>query len=115
MARSVADCALLFATIAGVKLGQLERSLKGLRLGVPSSLWSTCEPDVERCMDSALATLRELGATVATVRLEHACYGLAATWSISYSETFADHRENSRRAVTTIRQCSSTRSWPRGL
>ena len=94
MARSVADCALLFATIAGVKLGQLERSLKGLRLGVPSSLWSTCEPDVERCMDSALATLRELGATVATVRLEHACYGLAATWSISYSETFADHREN---------------------
>jgi aspartyl-tRNA(Asn)/glutamyl-tRNA(Gln) amidotransferase subunit A len=94
MARSVADCALLFETIAGVKLGQLERSLKGLRLGVPSSLWAACEPDVERCMDGALATLRELGATVAEVRLDHGRYGLAATWSISYSEAFADHHEN---------------------
>jgi aspartyl-tRNA(Asn)/glutamyl-tRNA(Gln) amidotransferase subunit A len=45
-------------------------------------------------MDGALTVLRQLGAAVAEVRLDHARYGLAATWSISYSEAFADHREN---------------------
>ncbi|HZP89174.1 MAG TPA: amidase [Burkholderiales bacterium] len=94
MARSVSDCALLFAALAGVKLAEMAKSLEGTRLGVPSSLWAECEPDVHRCMDEALTTFRQLGATIAEVHLDHARYGLAATWSISYSETFADHREN---------------------
>ncbi|MGH7330757.1 MAG: amidase family protein, partial [Polyangiaceae bacterium] len=86
-------CALLFEAMSGVKLGKIDASVQGVRLGVPERLWGDLAPEVERCMNAAVATLHQLGAKVFAVNLESATHGTPASWAISYHEAFLEHRE----------------------
>jgi aspartyl-tRNA(Asn)/glutamyl-tRNA(Gln) amidotransferase subunit A len=93
MARSVSDCALLFEAMSGRALEKIDVNVQGVKLGVPERLWGECDPEVEVCMNAAIAELHKLGAKVYAVNLPSAVYGTAASWAISYHETFLEHRE----------------------
>ena len=104
LARNVTDAALLFSHMAGrdecdatsvglpepVRLPSAER-LDGIRLGVPDELRGEeggegIEPGVLAAFDATLDLARELGATVSTVSLPHADYGLSAYYVIAPAE-----------------------------
>jgi len=87
LARSVADCALLLQAIAGPDprdsgsssepvpdfSAGLKQGVRGLRLGVPREhFFEMLEPDVERLVREAIATLEQLGGQVEEVSLPHA-------------------------------------------
>jgi len=93
LARSVADCALLLQAIAGPDprdpatsqepvpdySTELSLGVKGLRVGVPRDhFFELVEPDVERLVREAIATLEGLGAEVHEVALPHATHAQAA-------------------------------------
>jgi mandelamide amidase len=64
MARSVADCALLDAVVAGSRALPAV-SLKGLRLGVPRAhFWEPLDAETARLMDDSLARLKDAGAVL---------------------------------------------------
>ena len=93
MARTVRDCALLFEAMSGSALEKIDVDMQGVRLGVPERLWGECDPQVEVCMNAAVAIFHDLGAKIHAVHLPSAVYGTAASWAISYHETFLEHRE----------------------
>ncbi len=78
IARTVFDCAVLLAAIAGHDpldpstvdcpvpeyTRDLEEPVSGLRLGVPSEAWESNDPEVVRLVDDAIAVLGTLGMTV---------------------------------------------------
>jgi len=65
MARTVADAALLLGVLTGASYGQAldRRGLKGARIGVLRQSFDA-HPDVAALMESALETIRRLGAQV---------------------------------------------------
>jgi aspartyl-tRNA(Asn)/glutamyl-tRNA(Gln) amidotransferase subunit A len=106
LARSVADCAALLQAIAGPDprdpsasheavpdfSAELEAGVRGLRLGVPREhFFELVEPEVERAVRGAIATLEGLGARVEEISLPHATHAQAAGNVIMSSEAAAWH------------------------
>ena len=60
MARTVADIALIDSVITGSAI-PAPSNLKGLRFGIPSSLWSNLEPDVEKVVMLVKRKLEDAG------------------------------------------------------
>jgi aspartyl-tRNA(Asn)/glutamyl-tRNA(Gln) amidotransferase subunit A len=99
-ARDVTDCALLYSYMHGrdkcdatsvgrtdeIALPSAER-LDGIRLGIPENLTGEgVEPGVYAAFEATLQTARDLGATVETVALPHADYGLSAYYVLAPAE-----------------------------
>ncbi len=101
-ARTVEDAALLLSVIEGrdqrdstsVDLEpawkvpmRLPNSLQGLRVGIPKEYFvSGMDPDVERSVREAIATLETLGAQIKEISLPHAEYALAVYYVLMPSE-----------------------------
>ena len=100
LARDVTDAALLLHHMHGedprdatsvahpepIAQPTAER-MDGVRLGVPEDLTGEgVEPGVMAAFEAALATARDLGATVERVALPHADYGLSAYYVIAPAE-----------------------------
>ena len=106
LARSVADCAILLQAIAGHDArdhassveavpdfsADLARGAAGLRVGVPREyFFEIVEPEVERLVRLAIATLEQLGARVEEVSLPHVGHAQVAGNVIMSSEAAAWH------------------------
>jgi aspartyl-tRNA(Asn)/glutamyl-tRNA(Gln) amidotransferase subunit A len=106
LARSVGDCALLLRAIAGIDPRDpatsaepvpeyavgLAQGVQGLRVGVPREyFFEVVEPEVERLVDEAIATLERLGAQVQPVSLPHVRHAQVAGNIIMSSEAAAWH------------------------
>jgi aspartyl-tRNA(Asn)/glutamyl-tRNA(Gln) amidotransferase subunit A len=106
IARSVADCAVLLQAIAGHDprdpasstepvpdfSAGLNQGADGLRVGVPREhFFDLLEPDVERLVRAAIATLERLGAHVAEVSLPHAVHAQVAGTAIMVGEAASWH------------------------
>src|SRR5881296_3253116 len=110
MARTVEDCALMLQALAGhdpadpassrepvadylVPLGQ---GIRGLRVGVPRAyFFEGVDAEVEKAFEEALATLRDLGATVTDVEIP----SIQTSWAflaILMAEAFAYHERDVR-------------------
>jgi aspartyl-tRNA(Asn)/glutamyl-tRNA(Gln) amidotransferase subunit A len=99
---TVADVALLMNVISGHDpkdstsvltgvpdhLAELEQPLKDLRLGVVREydLATGIDPQVKSAVDAAIATYRELGATIVELSLPTTEYGIAAYYVIAPCE-----------------------------
>jgi aspartyl-tRNA(Asn)/glutamyl-tRNA(Gln) amidotransferase subunit A len=110
MARTVEDCAYLLGALAGHDaadpassrapvgdyLGQLTRGIQGLRVGVPRAYFlDGVQPEVAAAFERALATLRELGASVADVEIP-SIWTAPAYMAILLAEAFAYHERDLR-------------------
>jgi aspartyl-tRNA(Asn)/glutamyl-tRNA(Gln) amidotransferase subunit A len=72
-------------------LAELERDLRGLRVGVPREYFvAGLEPGVEAAVRAAIDQLAALGATVGEVSLPHTEYGVAAYYLIAPAEASAN-------------------------
>jgi aspartyl-tRNA(Asn)/glutamyl-tRNA(Gln) amidotransferase subunit A len=106
LARSVADCALLLQAIAGADprdpatssepvpdfSAMLEQGVRGLRVGIPREyFFDIVEPEVERLVDEAIATLERLGAQIQSISLPHVEHAQVAGNVIMNSEAAAWH------------------------
>ncbi|MFQ5944758.1 MAG: Asp-tRNA(Asn)/Glu-tRNA(Gln) amidotransferase subunit GatA [Anaerolineae bacterium] len=105
LARSVADCALVLGTVAGhdtedatsldLEVPQyassLDRSLKGVRLGVSEEYFQEgIEPGVEEAVRAAIGVLEELGAELVDVSLPHTKHALPCYYLIAPAEASAN-------------------------
>ena len=110
MARTVEDCALLLHALAGHDpadpassraavpdpLAALRSGIRGLRVGVPRAyFFDGVDAEVEKALEQALATLRDLGATVTDVEIP----SIETSWAflaILMAEAFAYHERDLR-------------------
>jgi aspartyl-tRNA(Asn)/glutamyl-tRNA(Gln) amidotransferase subunit A len=110
MARTVEDCAYLLQALAGHDpadpassrepvgdyVTPLGRGIRGLRVGVPREyFFEGIDPEVEKAFEQALATLRQLGATVEDVEIP-SIQAAAANMVILLAEAFAYHERDLR-------------------
>lgn len=102
IARSVRDAALLLVTLAGPSPGDAtcvaappldldaaaDRSIRGLRIGVPRRALEApgLDPQVAAAFEQALVVLRERGAVTVDVDLPHADLGVATYYVIASAE-----------------------------
>lgn len=107
IAKTVADCALAFQTMAGhdpldsttpnvpvpeycsrdACVAVTEKSLKGLKIGVPKEYFQEgIEPEVENLVRKAIQQFEELGARAVEISLPHTKYGVATYALICHSE-----------------------------
>jgi aspartyl-tRNA(Asn)/glutamyl-tRNA(Gln) amidotransferase subunit A len=101
MTRDVVDAALLLQAIAGYDprdstssqkpvpdyLSDLERGVKGMRLGVPREYFvAGMEPAVERAINDAVRLLERQGASIEEVSLPHSDVALPAYYIIAPAE-----------------------------
>ena len=99
--RSVEDCAILLAAMAGHDpldatssdrpndvRRDFDKGVQGMRLGVPREYYDVegIEPGVKAAIDKALDALRRAGAEIVDVTLPHTDYGLAAYYIIAPTE-----------------------------
>jgi aspartyl-tRNA(Asn)/glutamyl-tRNA(Gln) amidotransferase subunit A len=105
LARSVADTALLFQTMAGydpldstsskrpvpdIHLNG-SRDLKGVRIGVPAEYFiDGIQAEVEQCVRAAIGVLKDLGAEIREVSLPHTEYALPVYYLIAPAEASAN-------------------------
>ncbi|HEX2393148.1 MAG TPA: amidase [Solirubrobacterales bacterium] len=107
MARTVADCAAMFAIVAGhdprdsgsaqvptVDYSRdLDRGASGLRIGVvPSYFFEHLQPAVHDAVREAIATLEGLGAQVVEVEIEHIEGNISAQLTIESCEPSTYHQ-----------------------
>ena len=99
-ARDAADSALMLQCMAGFDerdstsldealpdfSADLDKDLKGLRLGVPEQYLQDLDGQVLRAFEQCLDSLRSLGASISTVQLPHAHLGLACYYIIAPAE-----------------------------
>ncbi len=105
MAREVYDCAAVLQAIAGKDprdstslpapvpnyLRELEKPVKGLRLGIPKEYFSSgMEPGVEATIQQAIKHLEGLGMQVREVSLPNTRYALAVYYLILFAEASAN-------------------------
>ncbi len=101
LARSARDAALLFDSIVGrdprdmtsrpeakgVDLEELERGVKGIRIGIPGQfLGEGLDPEIRACLDQVRDGLAREGATELDVALPHARYAIATYYLIAPAE-----------------------------
>lgn len=102
LARTVKDCAILLSVIAGYdpkdatsadmtvpdyEKAADRRSLAGVTLGLPEEYWREgLHPEVAEVCQKAVATAKELGATIKEVSLPHLPYGVAAYFILASAE-----------------------------
>ena len=101
MARTVEDCAIMLASMAGFDpkdstsanrpvpdfAAACTRSVKGLRIGVPREYrLDGMLPEITAMWEQGLTWLREQGATIADVSLPHTKYGLATYYIVAPAE-----------------------------
>jgi aspartyl-tRNA(Asn)/glutamyl-tRNA(Gln) amidotransferase subunit A len=107
MARTVADCAILFNAIAGHDprdsssateavsdyTADLERGVKGLRIGVvPGYFFHHLQPPVHDAVKAGLKILEGLGAQVLEVNIENIHGNISAQLTIESAEPSAYHQ-----------------------
>jgi len=105
LARSAADAALLFESMAGYDpldassveipvpqyMPQDAHELSGLRVGVPEQYFITgMQKEVELAVRGAIATLKDLGAEVIEVSLPHTEYALPVYYLVAPAEASAN-------------------------
>jgi len=110
MARTVEDCAYLLQALAGHDaadpassrepvpdyVAPLSRGVRGLRVGVVREyFFEGIDPEVEKGFEQALATLRQLGATVEDVQIP-GIQAAGAYTAILLAEAFAYHEHDLR-------------------
>src|SRR5207249_1540481 len=110
MARTVEDCAYLLRATAGHDpadpassrepvpdyVAPLGRGVRGLRVGVPREyFFEGIDPEVEKGFEQALATLRQLGASVQDVQIP-SIQAAGAYTAILLAEAFAYHEHDLR-------------------
>src|SRR5436309_2964609 len=110
MARTVEDCAYLLQALAGYDaadpassrepvpdyVAPLGRGVRGLRVGVPREyFFEGIDPEVEKAFEQALATLRQLGASVEDVQIA-SIQSSGAFMAILLAEAFAYHERDLR-------------------
>src|SRR5712671_6761455 len=110
MARTVEDCAYLLQALAGHDaadpassrepvpdyVAPLGRGVRGLRVGVVREyFFEGIDPEVEKGFEQALATLRQLGATVEDVQIP-GIQSAGAFMAILLAEAFAYHERDLR-------------------
>jgi aspartyl-tRNA(Asn)/glutamyl-tRNA(Gln) amidotransferase subunit A len=111
MTKTVADAADVLQVIAGrdpkdpttVDLpipdygAELERGVRGLRLGVPrSSFFEGAHPEVERAVRAAIDLLGAQGARVLPVEVPHGQLSGSAGWIVAMAEASAFHEKRLR-------------------
>ena len=99
--RDVTDCAIMLGAVAGhdpkdstsVDLpvpdytGELAAEVKGLRIGLPKEYFiKGLDSDVQRAMDEAIATYKQLGAEFVEISLPHTDYAVATYYMIATAE-----------------------------
>jgi aspartyl-tRNA(Asn)/glutamyl-tRNA(Gln) amidotransferase subunit A len=99
--KDVEDAALLLEAIAGydrrdsTSVNQpvppyrtsLQQSIKGMQLGIPREYFvAGMHPEVRAAVEQAIATCKDLGATIVEVSLPHTEYGVAAYYIIAPAE-----------------------------
>jgi aspartyl-tRNA(Asn)/glutamyl-tRNA(Gln) amidotransferase subunit A len=100
-ARNARDAAILMSAIAGYDQrdstsspepvqdyqAQLEKSIKGMRIGVPEEYWvEGTQPGIVSLVKENIERLRQLGAEISPVSLPHTKYGVAAYYIIAPAE-----------------------------
>ncbi|MFH1524867.1 MAG: amidase family protein, partial [Chloroflexota bacterium] len=105
MTRDVYDCAVVMQAIAGKDprdatslpapvpdyLKQLEKPVKGLRMGIPKEYFQAgMEPGVESAIQEAIRKFEELGMEVREVSLPHTNYGLPVYYLLLFAEASAN-------------------------
>jgi aspartyl-tRNA(Asn)/glutamyl-tRNA(Gln) amidotransferase subunit A len=110
MARTVEDCALMLASIAGYDakdpasadvpvgdyIGHLRDGVRGLRLGLPRAWYNEAEgtdAEVMSAFDAALTVLEGLGAELVEVESEPFINSRAVNSTILIAEAYAYHEE----------------------
>ncbi len=101
VARTVQDCAILLASMAGFDPGDstsadlavpdfaaaCRRDIRGLRIGVPREYrMDGMAPEIEALWSQGLAWLRDAGAEIVDVSLPHTKYGLATYYIVAPAE-----------------------------
>ena len=99
--RDVTDCAIMLGAVAGhdpadstsVNLpvpdytGALVSDVKGMKIGLPKECFiEGLDPDVQKAMDEAIATYRQLGAQFVEISLPTLDYSVAAYYLIATAE-----------------------------
>jgi aspartyl-tRNA(Asn)/glutamyl-tRNA(Gln) amidotransferase subunit A len=110
MARTVEDCGFMLQALAGHDatdpassrapvddyVGNIGGGIQGLRIGVPRAyFFDGVDAEVEKSFESALGTLRELGATVQDVEIP-SIHAAPAFMVIMLSEAFSYHERDLR-------------------
>jgi aspartyl-tRNA(Asn)/glutamyl-tRNA(Gln) amidotransferase subunit A len=110
MARTVEDCAYLLQALAGYDaadpassrepvpdyVAPLGRGVRGLRVGVVREyFFEGIDPEVDKAFEQALATLRQLGASVEDVQIA-SIQSAGAFMAILLAEAFAYHERDLR-------------------
>jgi len=105
MGREVADCATVLQAIAGKDqrdattldapvpdyLKNLEKPVKGLRLGIPKEYFAAgMQPGVESALRAAIQKFGELGMEIHEVSLPHTQYALAVYYLLLFAEASAN-------------------------
>lgn len=106
MTRTVADSALMLQAMAGYDpkdassspipvpnyLGDLEKGVKGLRVGIPKGgFFEALDPEVGEAVHAAIGVLRKLGARVGEVSLPHIHHTPGVSFAIVSTEAVAYH------------------------
>jgi aspartyl-tRNA(Asn)/glutamyl-tRNA(Gln) amidotransferase subunit A len=101
LTRDVEDCAIMLGAVAGydpadstsINLpvpdyqASLKQGIKGLRIGLPKEYFiKGLDADIQQAIDSAIATLRDLGAETVEVSLPHTEYAVACYYLIATAE-----------------------------
>src|SRR5262249_44409670 len=100
IARTVGDAAVALGVMAGVDAadatsareavpdygGGLTGDVRGTRIGVPRTLLTGVDPDVERAFAAALDRLRDRGAAVIDIELPHARHAIAVYYLVATAE-----------------------------
>ncbi|MGD0877043.1 MAG: Asp-tRNA(Asn)/Glu-tRNA(Gln) amidotransferase subunit GatA [Anaerolineales bacterium] len=105
LARDAYDCATVLQAIAGQDqhdatslparvpdyLQNLEKPVKGLRLGIPQEYFQAgMEPGVESSIRAAIRIFEELGMQIREVSLPHTKYGLPVYYLVLFAEASAN-------------------------
>jgi aspartyl-tRNA(Asn)/glutamyl-tRNA(Gln) amidotransferase subunit A len=101
VAGNVADCALLLGAVAGYDpadstsvdcpipdyLENLNSGVAGKKIGLPKEYFiDGLDPDINKAVDAAIETYRQLGAEVVSVSLPHTDYSVACYYLIAMAE-----------------------------
>ena len=100
---SAEDCLLVHQLLAGYDDAYLyssadlaprqpPKSLRGLRLGIPTRMYSRCHPEVHAAVDEAAAVMMQMGMTMIEVEGPDPDEG-AATWNTRWAEVANCYRE----------------------